>query len=993
MTILNLFKDNAKRYPDNTAVIYGNRHYTYREIDEITSRLACRIMEIGGAHGRTASVLIPRCEYMPIVPLALMKAGMTYVPLDYTYPAERLSFIISDSSSDLLIGTEEETALVGNDVKRLLLPNPEDCKDILAWSDGNGMEMMEVEENDVFSILYTSGTTGNPKGAIIPHRSPMVLADFMRRKFRMTPEDIYGTYSSYGFDACNMDIFLPLTCGAALCIIPQEAKMEMAKLYEHINTNGVSMVFLPTAIGTQYVTQHKSGSLRCILTGGEKLMPWGKAYDDCEIYNIYGPTECFMFNSCYLVRGDEEEIPVGKANDGNRIYIVTGNGEEAKEGETGEVCIAGCQVGLGYLNNEELTERVFTKNPFADGDYGMLYHTGDLGYCREDGNIMIVGRKDSQVKINGNRLELKEVETVIRHYHDIKDVAADAKKLSNGRKVLVAYVVSDVVIDTKELCRYISERKPSYMVPSAVMQLEQIPLNQNGKVDHRSLPMPTLELTDNYVAPRNEMEEKLCNIFSQVLGVQGIGIDHDMVEIGGDSLSIMKILEACSELPGLNAALLIEKGTARRIAEALQEVSANTIIAEKQADYPLYGLQSVMYDYYVSTPGNMLLQVEQGVRMSREVDTERLRKAVITTVNNHPVLKARFRRNANGEPRMVRNDEEEVLVDVCQAKECDIEGIIDGMVKYFNLADEPCYRIKIVETEEYKYLIFNMHHFVTDGASMAILLENIDKAYKGEPLTKEIWTAFEMALHQDKITDTAEYEAAKEWYTETFDKLTCDILPKGDLAEDGDPVSHKSYIHHLNITKAELEKKCKELNTTTTILANTAYAYNIGRFTNQEEAVFVTISEGRNMMENQKSIGCFAKCEPIYCKWNKETKLSQLLEETKMLSYQRMTHSSFPFAELNICNSLMNKIIFVNQIYMEELKEFCGHEASELRINAEEIYFGIGTQLFLDESNDKLYLALMYRESRYSEDFIRQYCESLEEILTSMMNNRMPGEY
>lgn len=990
MTILNLFEDNVKKYPNNTAVIYENRRYTYSEIDVITTRLACRIMEYGEGEGLTASILIPRCEYMPIVPLALMKAGMTYVPLDYTYPAERLSFIIDDSDSDLLIGTKEEMAMVGNDVKRLILPSLEDCKDILAWKEDNNLELTEVEEEDVFSILYTSGTTGNPKGTIIPHRSPMILSDFMRRKFRMTPEDIYGTYSSYGFDACNMDIFLPLTCGAALCIIPQEAKMEMAKLYEYVNRNKVSMMFLPTAIGTQYFSQYDSGSLRCILTGGEKLMPWGKTYDDCEIYNIYGPTECFVFNCCYLVRGDEEEIPVGKANNGNRIYILTENGEEVAKGETGEVCIAGRQVSLGYLNNTELTKQVFTKNPFADDDYGTLYHTGDLGYCREDGNIMIVGRKDSQVKINGNRLELKEVEMVIRHYPGIRDVAVDAKKLSNGRKVLVAYVVSDVEIDSKDLCRYISERKPSYMVPSAVMQLEQIPLNQNGKIDHRSLPMPNIELTDNYVAPRNKMEEKLCNIFSQVMGIQGIGIDHDIIELGGDSLSIMNILDICCEFPGLNAALVIEKGTARKIVETLNEVSHNIAIEEERTDYPLYGFQKDLYEFYVNAPGNKLLQVEQGVRMSLEVDEERLRQAVITTINNYPALKVRFRRNANGEPRVIRNDTEEVVVDICYAKESDIPSITDEMVRYFNLAEEPCYRIKIVVTEQYKYLIINIHHFVTDGVSMGILFENINNAYMGKPLTKEVWTAFDMALHAEKMVGTKSYEAARKWYEETFENLTCDILPEGDLEQNGDPVSRMVFVYPLGITKAELEKKSKELNTTATILADTAFAYNIGRYINRQEAVFVTVSEGRYQIENQKTIGCFALCEPVYCKWNKETELAQMLEEMKSMRYSCMVHSSYPASNLRKFSSLSNKIIFVNQIYLQELKEFCGHEASELRLNVEELYYGIGMLLCLDETTNMLYVSMMYRESRYSEAFIRQYAMSFEEILKSMMNNRMP---
>lgn len=964
-TVLDLFLDCVKKYPDNTAIIYDGRRYTYRDVDEITTRLACRILNEGGTKGMVASVLIPRCEYMPIVPLALLKAGMTYVPLDCTYPEERLDYIIGNSGSQFIIATAAEASLVQSSVKTILLPEPQCCAEIKGWDDAAKSSLRKATADDLLTILYTSGTTGAPKGTLIPHMSAIVLSDFMRRKFRLSESDIYGSYCSYGFDVCNMDLFLAMTCGAALCIVPEEIKLNLDALHDYLNSNEVSVVYFPTAIGSRYVSMCDSGTLRCVLIAGEKLLPWGRVYDDCEVYNCYGPTEAFDFNSCYLVKGDETDIPIGKPNDNTHFYILSENGDRVGIAEEGEICIAGPQVTRGYLNLPERTAKVFTPNPYAGGDYGVLYHTGDLGYYREDGNMMVIGRRDTQVKIRGNRLELKEVESAVRLYPGVEDAVVDAKTLPDGRKVLVAYVVSKEDIPAKDLCRFVGEHKPSYMIPSAVMQLDTLPLNQNGKVNRKQLPMPEMLSDSGYAAPRNQMEERLCDAYSVVLGIGQVGIDDDFIELGGDSLTVMSVVELCHDIPGLNANVLISNGTVRKVSAVLNGISPHlTIDTTPRTDYPVLDVYEGTFEYCTSIPENTILHEELGVKIDKAIDVERLRHAIIKAVDNHPGLKARFRRNADGELRMYRNDNDEVQVSVRTASEAEFEEIKNGFIRFFDMRVEPLYRFEIILTEENTYFLMDIHHLVTDGRSMDILLDDISDAYMGKPLQPEEWTIFDAVAYQKQLIGSPLYEEGRAWFENTFGSLTCDILPAPDVENPSDVLALEEYRINLPMTRDELEKCCARLNTTFSILTQCAFACTLGKHTGQDEVLFVSTVDGRGQSEIQRTSGYFAMCEPVYCKCN--VPLRQMLHEATKMRLLCMAHHAFPFMHLSNGVRLLSKNLFQDQTSIGKHQMFCGFKSSLFNFHKNTSSFNLSVDLYLLDDMQTISAHIIYNKNQYT---------------------------
>lgn len=982
-TVLDLFLNCAKTYPDNTAIIYEDRRYTYHEVDDITTRLACRIVAEGGHKGLVASVLVPRCEYIPIVPLAVLKAGMTYVPLDHTYPAERLEFIIENSDSNLLIATQAEMSLIDCKCNTILLPDANDCMEIMNWDNAGASTLQKTMADDLLTILYTSGTTGNPKGVLIPHMSAIVHSNFMRRKFRITEHDVYGAYCSFGFDVCNMDLFLPLTCGASLCVVPQEIKLDLEKLFHYFCANNVSLTFLPTAIGSRYVSSFPSGTLRCIMIGGEKLLPWGQVYDDCEVYNVYGPTEAFDFNVTYLVRGCEAEIPVGKPNDNTRFYILSESGDRVDIGEEGEICLAGPQVSRGYLKLPELTAKVFTPNPFADGDYGVLYHTGDLGYYRPDGNIIVVGRRDTQVKIRGNRLELKEVEAAVRRFPNIIDATVDAKTLHDGRKVLVAYVVSDKMIPAKDLCRFVGGHKPSYMIPSAVVQMNALPLNQNGKVNRRLLPMPELISDKAYVAPRNEVEEILCDAFSVVLGIGQVGIDDDFMEMGVDSLNIMSIIELCKGIKGLNAGILVSKGTVRKISESLNDDVTDTLDTTPQKDYPVSEGVEGIFQFCTTVPDNTFLHEDLGLRIDRNIDVERLRKAIVCAVNNHPGLKTRFRRNAEGKIRMYRNDSEPVHVTMRNTRECELEDIKNTFVRFYDMRHEPMYRIEIITTEASTYLLMDIHHLVIDGVSFDVLLEDISRSYLNKPLEPEIWTAFDVELYKQKLVGGKLYEEGRQWFERTFGSLTCYCLPEPDVANPSDTMEPAYHSAVLPLSKKKLEGLCVGLNTTLNILAQTAFAHTLAKYTGQKEVFFVCTSDGRDNIKTQRTTGMFSRLEPVFYSFSECQSLSQMLIDANRMRLQCIAHRAFPLSHLSVSRALMNKCIFTNQSGLDRHRAFCGFESEMFNFRNTGTQFGISTELFLMNDLQTLYFRITYKKTLYTPAFIARFANDLVQTLVS----------
>jgi amino acid adenylation domain-containing protein/thioester reductase-like protein len=537
-TIVSLFRHQVQQTPDNMAVVYHDNRYTYRQVDDITERIAAYLVSKGLGREDVVSIIIPRCEWMPIAALGVLKAGCAYQPLDPSYPAERLNFMIQDASAKMLIADESLRDIVSEYHGDVLL-----TKDIFDLPAVSKPVDVTVNPEDLFILLYTSGSTGVPKGCQLEHRNLAAFCHWYQRRFELRAEHRTSCYASYGFDCCMMDMYPALTCGACVYIIGDDIRLTLPEVNAYFNENHITHSFMTTQVAYQFATNMDNHSLLHLIAAGEKLASMVPPAN-YKMHNGYGPTEGTILITEYEVAEELKDIPVGKPLDNSRLYIVDKQFNRLPLGALGELWISGAHVTRSYLNRPEKTAEVYIDNPFSDEPkYSRIYRTGDIVRYQPDGNIQFAGRKDGQVKIRGFRIELKEVEAVIRQFPGIKDVTVQAFEYENGGKFIAAYIVSDKQVDIKELNAFIGQQKPPYMIPAATMQIDAIPLNQNQKVNRKALPAPVIQAADHeYVAPANEIEQQFCDIFRDIIAVDKIGATDNFFDLGGTSLMVTKVI-------------------------------------------------------------------------------------------------------------------------------------------------------------------------------------------------------------------------------------------------------------------------------------------------------------------------------------------------------------------------------------------------------------------------------------------------------------------
>jgi amino acid adenylation domain-containing protein/non-ribosomal peptide synthase protein (TIGR01720 family) len=543
-TIVDLFEEQAAKTPDNIAIVFGEKQLTYRELNERSDQLAGYLQknydiqpdDLIGIH-------LNRSEWMIVSILGVLKSGGAYVPIDPEYPSSRKEYIVKDSAIDLLI--TEATFIYDID----FYDGEVFAIDVEFDSANYQSEALQklYTAGNLAYVIYTSGSTGDPKGVMIEHRSYLNMVLDQIKTFGINAHDKVLQFASSSFDVSVLEIFMPLYVGAQLVLIKKEQIHQENEFVAYLNSKQVSvMAMTPSYLETLAIQQ--LSFLRIIITGGESLSV-EKAIECASVadyYNEYGPTEYSVCTSIYKVDKKDRSktsIPIGRPIANTQLYIVDSSMNLVAQGVVGEICISGAGLARGYVNLPELTAGTFIDNPFVAGE--RLYKTGDLGYWLADGNIEFVGRTDDQVKIRGYRIEPGEIEHALLKHGEIDQAVVVAKENQAGEKELVAYITSGAEQNIGELRAFLKLTMPVYMLPAYFVQLETMPLTANGKIDKKLLPNPEgLGLTRGvaYVAPGNELEEKLVKIWEEVLQREKIGILDNFFDLGMDSLKTMRLV-------------------------------------------------------------------------------------------------------------------------------------------------------------------------------------------------------------------------------------------------------------------------------------------------------------------------------------------------------------------------------------------------------------------------------------------------------------------
>ncbi len=578
-----LIEAQVDRTPDAIAVEFDGAALTYRELDRRANRLARRLLELGVGPETLVGLCLERSLDTLVSPLAVLKAGGTYVPLDPSHPPERLAFILADAGVPVLVTQERLRPRLPSSEARVL------CVDA-ARDDGPESEtrvVTHVAPDALAYTIYTSGSTGRPKGVQVTHESVVNVLDAMRRRPGFTAQDVFLAVTTLSFDIAGLELFLPLSVGGRVVIVSQAVAADGARLIEWLERAQATVLQATPATWRLLLAAGWRGSPRLTaLCGGESLprdLADALLARCASLWNMYGPTETTIWSTMHRVEAGPGPVPIGRPIANTQLYLLDAHRGPVPVGIPGELYIGGDGLARGYLNRPELTAERFVPHPFGTEPGARLYRTGDLGRYRPDGALEFLGRNDDQVKIRGFRVELGEIEAVLREHPQVREAVLVAREDTLGDPRLIAYVVPAQAPppSTGELQEFVKRKLPGYMVPTTFVGLEGLPLNPNGKVDRRALSLAdqTPSQPDKaFVAPRDGLELQLSKIWERVLGVRPVGIRDSFFDLGGHSLLAVRLFAEIEKLSGkhLPLATLFQAPTVERLAHALRQEGWST---------------------------------------------------------------------------------------------------------------------------------------------------------------------------------------------------------------------------------------------------------------------------------------------------------------------------------------------------------------------------------------------------------------------------------
>ncbi|MFI8817181.1 MULTISPECIES: amino acid adenylation domain-containing protein [unclassified Streptomyces] len=550
------FEAQARRTPDGLAVAFRDRRLSYAELDARADDLARRIAARGVGPEKLVAVCMPRSEWLVVALLAVLKAGGVYLPVDPDYPPNRIAYILDDAAPVLALATSATAAgLAEAKVPCLLLDgDPADDRPTGDGQDADSGPAAPVPPTAPAFVIYTSGSTGRPKGVVIPHGALVNLLGAMGERFPLGHSDRWLAVTTIAFDISHLELWLPLISGAGVVLADQDIVYDPAALSAVVKSAGVTVMQATPSLWQSQLGADLDGvtGLR-MLTGGEVLPPAlarAMAERAAEVVNAYGPTETTIYSTMATVPPSAGHISIGRPIRNTRVYILDAGLRPLPNGVVGEIHIAGAGLARGYLNRAALTAERFVADPFGPPG-SRMYRTGDMARRRADGTLDYIGRVDQQVKLRGFRIELGEVENTLAAHGSVAQAAVVIREDRPGDKQLVGYVVPTVPdgsvaapLDPVDLRTFAGEVLPGYMVPGSIVVLDALPLTPNGKLDRGALPAPELPDAASRRSPVSGTEELLCRLFAQELGLAGVGADVAFFDLGGNSLTAIRLVNA-----------------------------------------------------------------------------------------------------------------------------------------------------------------------------------------------------------------------------------------------------------------------------------------------------------------------------------------------------------------------------------------------------------------------------------------------------------------
>lgn len=774
--VVELFEAQALKAPQAVAVQCGEASLTYAELDASANRLARLLIGQGVGAERIVALALPRSVEMVIAMLAVLKAGAAYLPLDPDYPSDRIAYTMEDAKPACLITSAQVASnLPPIDSVTMIVLDVEETIEKLEQCSADGIRDEErIERRSPFHpayVIYTSGSTGRPKGVVIPYAALTNFLLSMQDRFQLQVQDRLLAVTTVAFDISALEIYLPLISGASVAIAPKLVIQEPTALAQMIAQTG-STLMQATPTLWQALVSNSPEALRGlrVLVGGEALpsaLLTALQDLDCQITNLYGPTETTIWSTAATLEVKSAGTPpIGRPIWNTQVYILDSGLQPVPQGVVGDLYIAGAGLARGYWDRPGLTAERFVADPFgAPGS--RMYRTGDLAKWLADGTLDYVGRSDHQIKIRGFRIEVGEIEAVLAKQPSVEQVTVLVREDHPGDKRLVAYVVptADTVLHPVELRQTVSESLPDYMVPSAIVTLEEMPLTPNGKIDRKALPAPDFSLILTGRGPRTPQEEILCELFAEVLSLPRVGIDDGFFDLGGHSLLAGRLMMRIREAFGVELTIgnLFEAPTVAGLVKRLDHAqSARPAVRpmERPDEIPLSFAQRRLWFLHRLEGPSPTYNIPLVAHLQGDLNREALQAALRDVVVRHETLRTIFPEATGQSYQMVLDPTgSEVELAVVETSEAELPELLNEAVRYsFNLAEEPAIRahLFVLGPDEYVLLLL-LHHVIGDGWSLNPLSRDLSAAYaarcRGElPVWKPLPVQYaDYALWQEEL--------------------------------------------------------------------------------------------------------------------------------------------------------------------------------------------------------------------------------------------------
>ncbi|MEC1536488.1 non-ribosomal peptide synthase/polyketide synthase [Bacillus sonorensis] len=908
-TLHQLFEEQAEKTPDRTALVFGSRRMTYRELNEKANQTARLLRKNGVSPGSVAAIMTERSFEMIIGIMGVLKAGGTYLPIDPETPKDRIVYMLQDARAAVMLTNSDAVSEIDCEAEIIHLDKEE--------ADGFSSEPLHManDSGDAAYIIYTSGSTGMPKGVAAPHYSAVRVVR-NTNYIDINHDDVILQLSNYSFDGSVFDIFGALLNGASLVMIEKDTVLNISELAEVINEQQVSVMFITTALFNTLadIDIDCLAGLRKILFGGERVsMPHVKKVLDRigpdKLIHVYGPTESTVYATYYFINDIDEEvetIPIGRPLANTSALIMDEQSRLLPIGVPGELCISGDGLSTGYLNREELTAEKFIPHPFIPGE--RLYKTGDLAKWLPDGNIEFIGRIDHQVKIRGFRIELGEIESQLEKHDDINETIVTVREDGENRPYICAYMTSKRELTVKELREFLGNKLPDYMIPAYFVKLDKLPLTKNGKVDRKALPEPdrTAGTETEYEAPRNKTEEKLASIWRDILDVERIGMNDHFFDMGGHSLKAAAMAskirkELKTEVP---LRQIFKTPTIKGLGEYIQSTKESVYSSIKQVEekeyYHLSSAQKRLYILNQIEGSGLSYNIPFTMKVKGDFDKRRFENALKKITERHEAFRTSFI-IADGGPVQKIEKEIDFQLEYSELGSKSISQKIKEFVRPFDLEKAPLFRAEVAKIAEKEHVImFDMHHIVSDGASMGVLTKEICDLYEGKELPPLNIQYKDYSEWQKEFYQKDEIQKQKQYWLNVFKEdipvlnMPTDFPRPQIQSVEGDRIGFKI---DSELAK-NLNRTAKENGVTMYMLLLAAYTVLLSKYTGQDDVIVGSPIQGRQHHDLKHVIGMFVNTLAMRTYPKGEKTFAEYIKEVKETALKAYEHQDYQFDDL-----------------------------------------------------------------------------------------------